>query len=371
MNSKTHRVIFRPLRHIPMLVLILLCACENDITLFKPDQKKSYVVFGLLNFTDPLQQVKIRMTSVADAAVIDLSKDSSAFAAPPELQVTMQEWQGNYYATFPLQKVHYPKEPGVFFNTSNDIYQTSFSPFLDMEYKLIVTNPDNGDLITAKIVPVPAPKLGAPNWPWIRYNFSLEGDPFNVRFDEVPRIHVYLIRFLIRYIEVYENGDTLWQTGAFVHQPHFVDDPPEYNPKHENLGSQHNQHMNKKFTYNTFDQTIPDRAGVSFRQLICFEVAVWGGDQNLRNYTEFGLKFNDNRKQLFTNISNGIGFFGACSHSDCTGILPDQAFMDSLPLYYRTSRLKFRTDLFRSRPAPASLNKDSFFSVLKEIRNED
>ncbi len=350
--------------------MLLSPACNNDISLFNPDQEKSYVVFGLINSTDSLQQVKIRMTSVTDAPITDLMSDTSEFSANPKLDVSIQEWQKDYCATFHLDRVLYPKEPGIFFNARNDIYQTMISPYPDMAYKLIIRNPDNGDLITSKIDPVQEPKLGSPTWPWVRYNFSNEGDPFDIRFNEVPRVHIYLIRFIIRYMEVYENGDHIKQASSFVHLPQYVDDPPEYSPIHLNLGNEHNQHMTKRYTYNVFDQIIPDRPNLSYRQLICFEIAVWGGDQNLRNYVEFGIKFSDNRKQSFTNIVNGIGFFAACSHVGCTGILPDQDFMDSLPLYPRTSRLKFRTELYKTDQLPGLLLKDDFFSLIQDIRNE-
>ncbi len=353
-----------------LLLIILLPACNNDIALFNNNQQKSYVIFGLLNSTDSLQQVKIRMTSVTDAPISDLSNDSTEFSANPNLIVTIQEWQKDYCAIFPMKRTLYSKEPGLFFNTRNDIYQALITPDTDMDYKLMITNPDNGDLITSKIVPVQPPKLGSPTWPWVRYNFSNEADPFNIRFNEVPRAHVYLVQFTIHFIEVYENGDTIQQHSSFVHQPRYVDNPPEYSPVHLNLGSEINQHMSKKFTYNVFDEVIPDRSGLKYRQLICFEIAVWGGDQNLRNYLEFGIKFSDNRKQVFTNIVNGIGFFGACSHVGCTGILPDQDFMDSLPLFPRTSRLKFRTDLYKTGPQTKAISHDDFLSLIPEISNE-
>ena len=256
-------------------------------------------------------------------------------------------------------------------NTRNELYEARITPFMDMDYKLIITNPGNGEVVESKIVPVPAPKLGSPNWSWVRYNFSLENDPFNIRFNEVPRVYVYLVRFTIRYIEVYVGGDTLVQSGSHVFRPRYVDDPPEYSAVRENFGNQHNQHMNKRYTYNVFDLVIPDRTDVSYRQLICFEISVWGGDQNLRNYTEYGIKFKDNRKQFFTNINNGIGFFGACSHTDCTGVLPDQDFMDSLPLYSRTSHLRFRTGLYRPANIPVIHSSDDFLSLIPEIRYEE
>ncbi len=351
-------------------LLLLFQACNSDIDLFRENQEKQYVVFGLLNSTDPLQQVKIRMTSVTDASIVDVSTDSTEFSANPNLQVTIQEWQKDFYAAYPLKPVEYSKEPGIFFSTRNDLYETWFIPYTNLTYKLLITNPDNGDVIQSKIVPVSKPKLGAPTWPWIRYNFSLEGDPFNIRFYEVPRVYVYLIRFTISYIDVSVTGDTLPQKAHWVFQPLYVDDPPDYDPERLNLGDEHNQHMTKRLAYRAFDELIPDRTDLNYRQLICFEVSVWAGDQNLRNYTEFGIKFNDNRKQVFTNINNGIGFFGACSHVDCTGILPDQDFMDSLPLHSKTSRLKFRTNLYRPPEMLQTQANNDFLSLIREIRHE-
>jgi hypothetical protein len=356
------------IKFLPML--LLLPACENDIKLFNKDQEKTYVVFGLINSTDPLQQVKVRMTSITDSAIFDISKDSSEFSATPNLLVSIQEWYQNNYATYEMKPVLYPKEPGIFFNTRNDLYEAVIKPSTDMVYKLIITNPDNGDLVEAKILPVPAPKLGAPTWSWIRYNFSNLADPFNIRFNIVPRVKVYLICFTINYIEVSTGGDTLMKNKSWVFQPRYVDNPPDYIPSRENLGSELNQHVTKGFTYRIFDLLIPDQQDLYFRQLICFDVSVWGGDENLRNYTELGIKFNDDRKQSFSNINNGIGFFAGCSHTGCTGVLPDQDFMDSLPLNPITARLKFRPDLYRTNPAQAVPEADRFLSLMREISHE-
>ncbi|HBB91319.1 MAG TPA: hypothetical protein DC042_06290 [Bacteroidales bacterium] len=347
--------------------LFLLSSCGNDIDLFREGQEKTYVVFGLLNSSSTLQQVKVRLTSITDASVTDISLDSSEFSAPENLQVSIQEWHQNYYATYPLEPVRYSKEPGVFLNTRNDVFETRITPYPDMEYKLIITNPDNGDLVTSKIVPVPEPELGAPTWSWIRYNFSDTVNPFNIRFKEVPRVYVYLIRFTIHYIEVYANGDTLRKQASHVFRPRYVDKPPVYNPIRENFGNEYNRSMNKRYTYNVFETVIPDFSLVSFRQLICFEVSVWGGDQNLRSYTEFGAKFNDNRKNFLNNVNNGIGFFAACSNKGCMGILPDQEFMDSLSIYPRTAFLKFRKDLFitdRSLETPSNV---PFSTLIREV----
>jgi hypothetical protein len=50
--------------------------------------------------------------------------------------------------------------------------------------------------------------------------------------------------------------------------------------------------------------------------------------------------------------------------------LPDQDFMDSLSIYVKTSRLKFRPDLYRpstSQPVEPS----DFMSLMQEIRHEN
>lgn len=350
---------------------ILASACDNEIDLFRPDQEKTYVVFGLLNSSDPLQQVKIRMTSVSSEAIEGISLDSAQFSAPRNLQVSIRELYEGRNTVFQMVPVLYQKDPGIFFNTRNDFYETSLDPVIDAEYKLEILNTGTGDSVTSLIVPVPQPKLGAPTWPWIRYNFSDTVNPFNIRFREVPRIFIYLVRFMIRYIEVYNDGDTLYQKASWVFRPRYVDDPPEYNPGRENLGNEHNRHMTRDYTYNVFDLLIPDRPDLNFRQLICFEVSVWGGDQNLRNYTEYGIKFQDNRRHYFNNITNGIGFFGSCSHSDCTGVLPDQYFLDSLPLKTRTARLKFKTSLLRLGHSPGPDHSGDYTTLVQEIRYDE
>lgn len=358
------------------LILILLSgSCANDIDLFRQDQEKTYVVYGLLNSCDPLQQVKIRLTSISDVPVEEMGSDSSEFSAPEGLTVIIQEWQNQDYAIFNLEPVNYAKEPGLFFNTRNTIYESTFHPDLDMEYKLIINNPDSGDLITSKIVPVPAPVLGAPSWPWIRYNFSNDADPFNIRYKEVPRVYIYLIRFTIRYLEVGFGNDSVIRENSYVFKPRYTNEPPVYESMRENTGNEHNRHMTKVYTYNVMRIAIPDRDQVLYRELICFKVSVWGGDQNLRNYIELGMKFTDNRRYMFSNINNGIGVFGACSYSACDGIMPDQAFLDSLPLNTRTASLKFRPTLYKEKvtempPSVNAVQDQDFMDLIKEIGDE-
>jgi hypothetical protein len=128
--------------------------------------------------------------------------------------------------------------------------------------------------------------------------------------------------------------------------PVYTDDPPQYSATRDNFGDEHNQHMSQGFTLRIMQQLVPVDQTVHHRQLVCFEVAVWGGDENLRNYVELGSKFIDNRKLSFSNISNGIGFFGGCSYTACTGILPDADFMTLLRIGTLTSALRFVTDLY-------------------------
>jgi len=358
-----------------LVLVVLLGSCANDIDLFRQDQEKTYVVYGLLNSCDPLQQVKVRLTSISDAPLEELVTDSSEFSAPEGLQVMVQEWSDQDYAIYSLEPVNYEKDPGLFFNTANTIYESRFNPDLDMEYKLIISNPDSGDLITSKIVPVPAPVLGAPSWPWIRYNFSNDADPFNIRFKEVPRVYIYLVRFTIRYLEVGFGNDSVIRENSYVFKPRYSNDPPEYESVRENTGTEHNRHMTKIYTYNVMRISIPDRDQVLYRQLICFKVSIWGGDQNLRNYVELGIKFTDNRRYMFSNINNGIGVFGACSYSACDGVLPDQAFLDSLPFHTRTASLKFRSNLYKEiktgMPLPVNqAENEDFIDIIKEIGNE-
>ncbi|GEM_PF-2048986 len=358
---------------LPALFLItafLLVSCENDIDLFRKDQQKTYVVYGLLNSSGSLQQVKVRLTSVTDAPADELAADSSEFSAPPGLEVSVQEWYRQDYALFRFEPVDYDKQPGMFYHTRNTVYEARFHPDMDREYKLIISNPDSGDLVTSKIVPVPAPRLGSPTWPWIRYNFSDDKNPFNIRFREVPRVYVYLVKFTIRYLEVGFGNDSAIRESSYVFKPRYSDNPPAYDALRESLGTEHNRFMTRPYTYSIMSQVIPDRDSLLYRKLICFKVSVWGGDQNLRNYTELSDKFSDNRRYIFNNINNGIGVFGACGFSSCDGVLPDVEFMDSLPLHALTERLRFRSDLHRDGEFTIPSRPDDFITVIREIRNE-
>jgi hypothetical protein len=60
-------------------------------------------------------------------------------------------------------------------------------------------------------------------------------------------------------------------------------------------------------------------------------------------------KYEDNRKQFFSNINGGYGLFASSSHTSATSLKPDDIFLNNLADGKATRQLKFKPYLYISR----------------------
>lgn len=331
------------------LLLLLLYSCSNEIDLFTVDYEKSYVVFGFINCTDGDHQVKIRKTSVHAADNSTIYQDEEEFLPPSRLTASIIESSGNGVTGYDLHEVLYGKNPGPFFLTGNVVHEVSFATDPDRLYTLKIVDPEMDVAITAETSAIPDPKLVTPSWPFIRYGFSSEADPFTMRVKSVPRIYIYLFSFRVHYLEVMKSGDSILQLAHHDFPPRYVDKPPVYNPKRATFGHDVGISVSLTYTLNLLREMIPDIEDLDHRQLQYFEVTVWGGDRYVKDFYLLNERFSDNRKFQFGNVDNGIGYFGAVSHTGCIGIYPDHEFMDSLLYSPKYSGLKFIDGFYERR----------------------
>ena len=333
--------------------MLLLAGCSNEIDMIEEGSVPVFVVFGVLNTTDSLQQVKVRTSSVAREGTDNLFSDSSQFLPNPGIKVLVREsWEGQI-EDHEFRAVEYPKLNGSFFTTGNPIHEAFFSLRTNRTYRLEVNEPDGAPMVASEIQPVAQARLGAPNWPYIGYSFSDEMSPFNIRLKTVARAYMYLIAFRVHYLEVDHAGDSVMQVAGFLFEPRYYDNPPEYSPHRETFGFDLNKQMPFQYTLNILRRIIPVDPAVDFRQLRYFEVSVWAGDRHLKNFIQMNERFDDDRSLYFNNIQNGVGVFGSCSHVECPGIYPDPILMDSLVNSKLLQPLGFRPGFFRRFAQPS------------------
>lgn len=323
-----------------------LPSCTDEVDLFNRDNPSQLFIYGILDCSGTGQEIKIRQTDLPDSAGSIVPEEFMNIPAD-SFSIQVREWKDVDYETFSFHPVAYPKDSGGFPYKRNPIYQSLFEPHDFTTYEMVVKNLRTHDEYTAETLPLADPKIIEPRLHSDEYLFSDTLQPLKVSYAPVPRGFVYRIEILIKYLEILNPDDTLFQTGSFGLSCHFLDTPPEYKPQTINYGLTTTRLLPVDYLLNIFARTIKIRQEVKMRKLHSLDFLVWAGNEDLSNYLRISQNFYDNRRQFLTNINNALGLFAACSHAEVTEVRPDYGFMVRLNDSDKTAQLKFSIDLYR------------------------
>ncbi len=327
---------------IASLLGFIFTACETDINLYTDVKSDQVIIYGVLDCSAKTQVVRIGKMIRPDATALDFL----SLATPVQsdsLAVDIQEWANGLYCNYNLPVADSQE------NSNMTLFKGIFEPYDFMEYKLVVTNKNTGSLIIAKTLPLTDPKILKPGMDNMACTFSDTLNPFEFKYSVIPRGMIYQLELRIQYVEFTMQGDTLFKEGVFAFNPVYVDDPPDYVPTRINYGKDVTRTIPPQYILNIFARIIPSSPSVDARLLYRFNFTVWAGNDILRNYIQMGSKYEDNRKQFFSNIVGGYGLFASCSHIAVTGLRPDDAFLTNLSESPTTSKLKFKRYLYNGR----------------------
>ena len=130
-------------------------SCETDFDM-NAEYKDITIVYGLLNQNETTHYVKINRAFLGTDNTIALAQDPMTISYGDSLEVTIEEWKGNYWQrTITMDTVHIKREPSSspFYNPVNPyqiIYKTDANLLEDGTYKLIIENKYSGKVITAE-----------------------------------------------------------------------------------------------------------------------------------------------------------------------------------------------------------------------------
>lgn len=327
---------------VAVLLNILLYSCETEIDLYSDAKADQVIVYGILDCSDKNQVIRIGKMIRPDETLADFTAVSVP-APPDSFSVSIQEWANGYYCTYPLPVAETQA------NSSMTLYAGLFEPFDFMEYKLIITNLNSGNLIVAKTLPLAEPKILKPGMDNIACSLGDSLNAFEFKYSVIPRGLVYQLELSIQYVEYTAQGDTLFKEGVFAFNPVYVDNPPDYVPTRINYGKDITRTLSPQYLLNIFARIIPVSPMIETRLLYRFSFTVWAGNESLRNYLQMGSKYEDNRKQFFSNIVGGYGLFASSSHVSVKGLWPDDAFLTKLSESSTTNKLKFKKYLYNGR----------------------
>jgi hypothetical protein len=290
-----------------------MIACESEIDLYPDETINEVVIYGILDCSTSGQLIKIgRLGSpkVSDDNVFE----SLIRIDPDTVQVSVQAWSGELYGTYSLTPVDSSGEA-----SSMASFTGSFEPYEFMEYKLLVNGRNSGIIASGKTLPLSDPKILRPGMSGMPVSMGDSMDYFEFKYSTVPRAMIYKLQMTIQYAEISENGDTLFCEKEYGFSPVYVDDPPEYIDSRINYGKEVTRAFAPSYLLNVFNRIVEIDRDVSFRVLYRIGFTVWAGDAVLRNYLQMAEKYDDNRKQFFSNINGGYGLFACSSHSVVEG----------------------------------------------------
>ncbi|MCK4677206.1 MAG: hypothetical protein KAT48_03665 [Bacteroidales bacterium] len=136
-----------------IISFLILGSCSTDIDMIA-EWKDITVVYSLLNQTDSISYVKVNKAFLGDTNALYMAQEPDSSSYGDALTVQMEQWKwGGVIRTFDFDTTTiYNKEPGIFYNPEQVIYQSVTHDQFDeeSEYKLIITNQNTGKVITAQ-----------------------------------------------------------------------------------------------------------------------------------------------------------------------------------------------------------------------------
>ena len=355
-------------KYIRILSGFLLCliyqSCETEIDLNSDTSKDLLVVYGILDCSDKTQTVHIGRMANPDETGTAFNNLSEPVQSD-SIQVSIQEWANDRYCTYDLSpELNQDK------NITMTVFGGVFEPFDFMEYKLIITNLNSGNIITAKTLPLADPKIKKPTMSNISCTFGDTLNPFEFKYSTIPRGMVYQSQMIIQYVDFTFEGDTVFQERVFAFNPVYVDDPPEFSSTRINYGGDLTRSLPLDYLLNIFARVIGASEKIETRLLYRMNFTVWAGNEVLRNYLKMASKYEDNRKQFFSNINGGYGLFASSSHISVTGLKPDDFFLNNLADGQATRQLKFKRYLYMGRFGHQDPGPSLFFTLINSRSDE-
>lgn len=314
-----------------LLAILLVHSCDNEIDLYPDDVPSQYMIYGILDSEDSIQQIKIRKTFGGDDSQQSLASESESFLPSEDIVVKVIHGSGNNEQVYEFRSQEYVKDFGFFANDKNPIHVAEFQPKRGEEYRLVIDDPELPEPIIASITAIRTPVITSPFYGDAYYGFTDTLNPFYFQCQSAGQVH--LLQFFVNYLEISNNNDTSYVHSSFDLRPIFRDtlSTVRYIGKAFSLS----------YILNIIRMQVVESDDVKLRYLHSFDFVIWAGDQTLRNFIQLAQQFPDNRKLFFSNVSGGFGFFAASSHARAENLYPTKAFFDTLMTCPVTKDLKF------------------------------
>lgn len=328
------------IRFILLLLSFSLLSCESEPNIMNDDAPPALFVWGYVDMKSGKHQVRIRRAIQEEGNMYELAQDPELLLPADPLHVDLIVYS-SVDDTIPtvveMYPVIYPKEEGNFSSEQNIIHEVEYPIPEFSSCQVQVHNLATGEIITSGKVKTRAPDFIFPyhiGWYDLQFNFTNPDDPFHVTFLSSENYVLKLITE-IKYLDILNNGDTLFQKSIFEGLPIFG--------LSNSIGyvKAYNKDFQLEYIFNILNRVIPDNPEVKYRMFHRFQFKVWAGSSGLRGYIQLAERHSDNRKLFYSNISGGYGLFYACDYSETNNIKPTPPFITAIWESPETENLKF------------------------------
>jgi len=284
-----------------------MISCNNDLDI-TADYKEIGVIYGLLNTSEAIHEVRIQKAFLGDGDATVMAQVPDSTYYPDILTVKMERIKnGSVLQTFYLNRTIGPdKEPGAFPTSPNILYQTSEKLFGDSEYKITVTNNETGyemwsssPLVdTVKIIKPSVTSSQIINW----YGLF----PLNIEYAVNSKAEVY--NLIIRFKFTEESISTGQITSKYIDWNYAT----EYVPDPSLISSISYSIDNGDNFYKFVSQKLnPDNTVVRHAGTLDFIVSA--GAEVLANYISINSATTSVLTSIpqYTNVNNGLGIFSS------------------------------------------------------------
>jgi len=323
-----------------IFVFFLISGCETDPEIMNNSVEETLFVWGYSDLTNNHHQVRVRRAILEEGSLEESAKDPELLIPKDPLEVYLVLYfERERIDSFLMTPKVYSKEDGIFSSEQNIIYELDY--VVPPEHKVWVSVKNlttkkiiRSEAVTSYIYPFTYPQRHG--WYDQEFGFTNE-EPFKVEFHTIGR-SVYKLVTEIKYVDILTNGDSIFQKSIFEGQPILVEHMIKSEP--------YTKHFDLTYLFNIFNRKIPNTPGLKFRMFYRFNFKVWSGSRILKDYLQYGDRFQDNRKFQFSNMIGGYGLYYACKTVSTGHIKPRPSFTELLFTDPEVKDLKFSRYVF-------------------------
>lgn len=357
----------------------IFTSCKNDLEVLSPG-KEMVSVYGLLDPTQPVQNIRINKVYVNEKDALISAQDADAINyGPGELTVFLERYVNGVRSAANKPNAAFPTAMNIIvltetvvttqsgtFNQTQRIWQTNAKLHRDGEYKLTITKTATGEEIanaqnviidslssaasnSMPFMYIPSNPSAYPNHgqyiitgtsptPTSRYiDYSVLSATQNIKFKTIKNAKIYDVVMRFHY------ADSL--TTSSTPDLHYVDF--SFNSQKGNI-SKIDEVLSVSFVANDFylnlDREISKMtpSNLKNRKALYMEYIVYAGAESVSDFLEVNAPSTTiaTDKPYYTNINGGVGIFSSRSSSSVTKDLI-AGFVDKIACHPSTFHLLF------------------------------